>query len=142
MVRDTFAVVVHVMLLRDVRVWLLRRAATGFMDGLHALPGGYIMAGETPLEAARRECFEEAGIVIAPRPRCVLPYLSAAGQGFNFVFDADVFEGEPFVNEPDLFDAGGWYPLAALPDPVVPWLGVAVRMGGNDWYREFGGGSP
>ena len=60
--RQGFPVVVHVMLLRGEHLFLLRRAATGFMDGYFCLPGGHQKAGESVSDAARRECLEEAGV--------------------------------------------------------------------------------
>ena len=62
MERDRFPVVVHVLLVRDRRLFLLRRAHTGFMDGYHALPGGHQHAGESVSAAALRECVEEASL--------------------------------------------------------------------------------
>ena len=38
---------VHVLLERDGRVLLMRRAGTGFFDGLYSLPGGHVEEGES-----------------------------------------------------------------------------------------------
>ena len=135
--RDRFPAVVHVLLWRAARIYLLRRSATGFMDGYHALPGGHILLGESVTDAARRECLEETGVVADPRPRCVLPYISGVHQGFNFIFDARHFEGEPRVAEPELFDQGGWYAPDALPERVAPWLSEVLAMPAGHWYREL-----
>lgn len=43
------------------RVLLLQRSAEGDAEGLWAFPGGRIEDGETPEDAARRECREEIG---------------------------------------------------------------------------------
>ena len=102
--RDRFPVVVHVMLRRSDQLFLLRRAHTGFMDGYHVMPGGHLHHGESALAGAARECREEAGVDAELNPRCVLPYISGRHQGFNFVFEAHDFDGEPRVAEPDLFD--------------------------------------
>ena len=136
--RQGFPVVVHVMLLRDEAVFLLRRAATGFMDGYFCLPGGHQQAGESVSEAARRECLEEAGVEVGElRPRFALPYRSGAHQGLNFVFEADAFVGEPAVAEPALFDACCWSPCRDLPERVTPWLVDALAMPEGQWFHEF-----
>lgn len=42
---------------------LLRNPNTATMGGVWGMPGGAIEGGERPAEAARRELFEEAGLV-------------------------------------------------------------------------------
>ena len=136
--RDGFAVVAHTVLSRDGRVFLLRRARTGFMDGYFGLPGGHQRAGESVSEAALRECREETGAL--PRdltPRCVLPYTSGRHQGINFLFESYRFDGEPVVAEPQLFDDCCWAARDRLPDNVPPWLVDALALPGGRWYREF-----
>jgi 8-oxo-dGTP pyrophosphatase MutT (NUDIX family) len=143
MARDTFRVVVHILVLRERRGieegFLLRRARTGFMDGFYSLPGGHQEQGESVSAAAARECREEVGI--QPRdlaPACVMPYRSGRHQGLNFLFETRNFDGTPAIGEPELFDAACWASLDALPEPLAPWLpgAVALRAAGG-WYREF-----
>ena len=141
--RDSFRVVVHILVLRELEgveeMFLLRRARTGFMDGFYALPGGHQEQGESVSTAAARECREEVGI--DPQdlaPVCVMPYRSGRHQGLNFLFETRSYEGAPTIEEPELFDASCWAPLDALPEPVAPWMpgALALRAGGG-WYREF-----
>lgn len=135
-------------------VLLLRRAGTGYGDGLHQPPGGYVVANESPATAAIRECEEEAGIVIAPedlRPLCVMPYLqpayaptstsagSPAGQGIDFIMMAWRYAGTARIGEPHKADLLGWYALDNLPDRAVPFLAPALACWrNNQWYSEFG----
>ena len=137
--RAGFPVVVHVLLWRDARLFLLRRAATGFLDGWYALPGGHQVAGESVSEAAARECREETGIQPATvDPVCVLPYRARGQQGLNFIFEALGWDGEPRIAEPELFDAAGWFTPDALPVPHVAWLPEVLRLrDAGIWYREF-----
>ena len=136
--RDGFPVVVHILLERDSRLFLLRRARTGFMDGYYGLPGGHLRRGESVTEAAVRECREETGVVPEGiEPRCVLPYISGRHQGLNFVFESHRFEGEPGVNEPELFDGCCWARRDDLPARVAPWLADALAMPPGRWFREF-----
>lgn len=143
MSRDRFAVVVHVLLfgraVHPNQLFLLRRAGTGFMDGFYVPPGGHQQAGESVMEAARREVREETafdpGVLT---PVCVLPYRSGRHQGTNFVFEADVGEGQPVLAEPECSDRAEWMALHALPEPLAPWLADALELrerGG--WFREL-----
>jgi 8-oxo-dGTP pyrophosphatase MutT (NUDIX family) len=139
MSRERFVVVVHVLMIRNGQLFMLRRASTGFMDGFYALPGGHQEAGESISAAAHRECLEETGIVPENlTPVCVMPYRSGRHQGLNFIFETTHFQGEPRVNEPDLFDAGIWVDPDKLPEPVAVWLPdvLAMRSAGI-WYQEF-----
>ncbi len=136
--RDAFPVVVHILLERDRRLFLLRRARTGFMDGYYGLPGGHLRRGESVTEAAARECLEETGVMPEDiEPRCVLPYIAGRHQGLNFVFESHRFEGEPGVNEPELFDGFCWARRDDLPANAAPWLADALAMPPGRWFREF-----
>ncbi len=136
--RDCFRVVVHLLLQRGKRVFLLRRASTGFMDGYYSLPGGHLKSGEPVTAAAVRECLEETGAEpLDMRPHAVLPYIAGRRQGFNFLFSASRFSAEPRLAEPDLFDRCCWAERSALPEPVAPWLREALAMSGKEWFREL-----
>lgn len=62
------AIIVHVILLREVNktleVFLLRRFNTGYADGMWAFPSGHVDPGESKLDAAAYEAFEEVDIRI------------------------------------------------------------------------------
>ena len=143
MARDTFRVVVHVLVLRGEaaaeQLFLLRRARTGFMDGYYALPGGHQERGESVSAAAIRECREEVGITPADlAPVAVLPYRSGRHQGLNFLFETRQYRGEPQIAEPTLFDHCCWAAPAVLPQPVAHWLpGALAWRASGGWYREF-----
>ena len=49
---------VHVLCRREGRVLLMRRAGTGFFDGLFSLPGGHVEPGESVRERLQR-AYEE-----------------------------------------------------------------------------------
>jgi 8-oxo-dGTP diphosphatase len=63
---------VHVLLEREGRVLLMRRAGTGFFDGLFSLPGGHVEEGESVVATAVREMAEELGVVLDPDSVAVL----------------------------------------------------------------------
>jgi putative (di)nucleoside polyphosphate hydrolase len=105
------------------------------------MPQGGIDAGEEPIDAARRECFEETGMeslkLIAEAPDWInydLPadrigvvwkgkYRGQTQKWFAFRFHGD--EREIRVNPPPgghkpEFDRWAWRPMADLPGLIVP----------------------
>ena len=58
-------VAVYIALVNDGRIFLLRRANTGYRDGEWAMPAGHVESGETPEQAALRELREETGVSAA-----------------------------------------------------------------------------
>ena len=137
--RQRFPVVVHVLLEQGGRVALLKRANTGFMDGYYALPGGHQEQGESVTQAARRELTEELGVEAREvEPVCVLPYRSGRHQGVNFLFRCREWEGEPVINEPELFAELVWVIPENLPEPTADWVLPAIKLAGRgDWYLEM-----
>ena len=137
--RERFPVVVHVLIELDGRVALLKRANTGFMDGYYALPGGHQEQGETISQTARRELTEELGVkAVEIEPACVLPYRSGRHQGVNFLFRCTEWEGEPVINEPELFAELVWVVPEALPQPTADWIEPALALASaGGWYLEM-----
>lgn len=137
--RDRFPVVVHVLLKQKNQLALLKRANTGFMDGYYALPGGHQEQGESVAQAARRELEEEVGVrPTILTPVCVLPYRSGRHQGINFLFCCPEYEGEPVINEPELFTELVWVEASALPSPAADWIAPALALeAAGGWYQEM-----
>ena len=61
-----FPVAVHVFLLRDDAVLLVRRCNTGFEDGKLSVVAGHVEPGESVTQAALRETSEEVGVTLSP----------------------------------------------------------------------------
>lgn len=129
----------YIALRRGDQVLLLLRSGTGWMDGFWAMAAGHVEAGESVQQAALREAREEVGVTIALEdlePLCAmhrtLPTGDPIDQRVDFFFTASRWSGEPRLREPDKAADLGWFPLEALPDPVVPHEAVvleAVRKG-------------
>lgn len=118
----------YVFLLRAESVLLQLRSGTGFRDGYWAAgAAGHVERGETMFAAAVREATEELGVTIAAgdlEPLTVVQRTRATGkpvdERVDFFFACRRWAGEPRLMEAAKSADLRWFPLDALPDPVVP----------------------
>jgi 8-oxo-dGTP diphosphatase len=130
----------YVALLRgdpDAReVLLLLRQGTGFRDGHWATIAGHVGESETAAAAAAREAHEECGVQIAEvdlQPLTtvhrIIPGAGQVEQRVDFFWTAENWTGLPRIAEPDRTADLQWFPLSALPEPIVPHeLEVLTRL--------------
>ncbi|MGY5883901.1 NUDIX hydrolase [Modestobacter lacusdianchii] len=118
----------YVLFLRDDELLLQLRRGTGFMDEhWAAAAAGHVEAGESVLAAAVREAREELDVLLDPadlEPLGVL-HRTAAPHGpvderVDFFFACRRWAGTPRRVEEDRAAELRWFPLDALPEPVVP----------------------
>ncbi|HQV07515.1 MAG TPA: NUDIX domain-containing protein [Thauera sp.] len=131
---------VHVLCERDGRLLLMRRAGTGFFDGLYSLPGGHVEPGESVRMAARRELREETGLEVeldALQLLGVVHRLSDTNR-IDFFVRAGRFAGEPRIVEPDKCDRLEWHAPLLLPAETVPYVRAALEAGEAPWVLELG----
>lgn len=110
------------------RVLLQLRRATGYRDGhWAAAAAGHVEAGESVLVAARREAQEELGVGVAADDLVPLTTMHRThGNGkwiderVDFFFTCRRWTGEPRRAERAKTADLAWFPLDALPEPVVP----------------------
>jgi 8-oxo-dGTP pyrophosphatase MutT (NUDIX family) len=136
MPHSRFAVVpaAYVVFLRDAdpagggarEVLLQLRSGTGFMDDHWACAAaGHVEKGESVHEAARREALEEVGVTdVALTPLTAMQRSNNTGlpvdERVDYFFASTAWSGEPRIVEPQKCADLRWFPLDALPDPVVP----------------------
>lgn len=107
-------------------VLLQLRRGTGYMDEhWAAAAAGHVEQGETVYEAAAREALEEVAVTdLELTAICAMQRTGATGlpidERVDYFFTATAWQGEPRVVEPDKCADLRWFPLDALPDPVVP----------------------
>ena len=131
---------VHVAMCCDGRVLLMRRAGTGFFDGLFSLPGGHLEPGESVLQAAKRELSEELDVLVDPSDftyRGVVHRLSDTNR-IDFFLELSRWQGQPRIAEPEKCDGLEWYQPDRLPENTVPYIRSALRAEGRPWVLELG----
>jgi len=131
---------VHVVVERDGRILLMRRAGTGFFDGLYSLPGGHVEDGESLRAAAVREMVEETGLHFAVDSLVQVGVMHRRSDTnrIDFFFRATGCPGEPVIREPDKCDRLDWYSRAKLPAELVPYIRTALDAGAGPWILELG----
>ncbi len=139
---------VNVFLLKENKVFLIRRANTGWRDGQWGIPAGHVEAGETALAAAVRETQEEAGVTVAPedlRFVHIMHHRSDQGAGYppriyaHLSFFAAQWKGEPHLAEPERSDNAGWFPLSELPENMLDFVRDTLqKIHADVLYSEFG----
>lgn len=104
----------YVLLERDGKVFTIRRANTGFMDGFYCPVAGKAHEGEDILVAAVRETQEEAGVTIRPKDLTLVHtgHRYAAGDPrphwIDMFFRCTKWQGEPHLAEPEKSDKISW----------------------------------
>lgn len=138
----------YVYLLRDgangPEVLLQLRGDVPFMAGhWAAAAAGHVERGETAYDAAHREALEELGISDTDLRFEFAMQRTAGGEPIDeridFFFTARSWTGEPAIVEAHKCDGIGWFPLDALPSPMVPHEAYAIaHLGTAEKYLTFG----
>ena len=123
---------VHLVLVRDDRLLLARRANTGYADTLLNFVSGHLEEGEDVVAAVIREAAEEIGVQLAREDLgCVhvMHHRNAEGQArVGFFFRAEGWVGEPVNREPSKCSELVWIPVDdAVPDDMVAYPAEALR---------------
>jgi 8-oxo-dGTP diphosphatase len=125
MVKERFKVIVAVYLLieRDGKILLMRRANTGYMDGMYGFPAGHHDGGEDIKQAAAREAHEELGITIDPNDLdfafLIHRPFASDGDRLDTYFSVKKFSGDLCNMEPEKCDDLNWYSIDALPEAAI-----------------------
>lgn len=97
--------------IRDGRHFLLIQRMNEPSKGFWALPGGKVEAGETFIDAAKREVREETGLIVDALD--LVSILEIGSHYLLHVFKAAQFEGTAIAMD-DAADCG-WYCLEDMP---------------------------
>lgn len=102
------------------RILLVKRGNMGTEPGTWATVGGTIDNNETPLVAAKRELYEETGIVADMIEFEFFEEQNFKNTKFYFFIGFCDYEIECHLNDEN--DDWGWFDMVDLPKPLFPTL--------------------
>jgi 8-oxo-dGTP diphosphatase len=124
-------VAVFVLVIKDGKVLLIKRANTGWIDGYYDAPAGGLEPDEPLREGASRELFEETSLIVSPED---LQLVHIARSNINmetpyidFLFLAHKWYGEPKIMEPDKCDDMRFFSIDKLPEKTGPFTQEAIK---------------
>lgn len=124
---------VHLFLLREDEVLLLRRFNTGYEDGSYSVVAGHLDGGERVEQAAIREAREEVGVEITPDALEIVGVMHRLSddERIDWFVTAHEWAGEVTNCEPNKCDELRWARLDDLPETIIPYVRRAL-----DNYRQ------
>ena len=132
---------VHLLLVRDGKILMLRRCNTGYEDGNYSVVAGHIDGGEELKTAMIREAREEAGITISPTDLTVVGviHFREEEEYVHFFLHASRYTGEVANMEPDKCDDLSWFDLDDLPPNTIPYVRRAIQNYRDGvWFDSLG----
>ena len=136
-------VTVHLFLIRNEHILLLRRYNTGYADGQYSVIAGHLDGNEEIKTAMIREAWEEAGIKIEPSQLQVVGVMhrKSGDERIDFFLVAIKWTNEISNKEPHKCDELAWYPLDDLPETTIPYVRTAItNYQQGRWFDSFGWG--
>ena len=119
---------VHLFLIRDQHVLLLRRFNTGYEDGNYSVVAGHLDGGEPVKQAMIREAHEEIGVELAADEVEIVQVMHRLSddERIDFFLHAKSWTGSIENKEPHKCDELSWHRLDSLPENVIPYIRRAL----------------
>ncbi len=119
---------VHLFLIRDQQVLLLRRFNTGYEDGNYSVVAGHLDGGEEIKAAMIREAQEEIGIELNYDDLEInqVMHRLSGDERIDFFLHASRWQGTIENKEPHKCDELSWHKLNDLPDNLIPYIRRAL----------------
>ena len=121
---------VHLMLINDNKILLMRRKNTGFADGFYSMPAGKLEPKESVEDAIIREVEDEININIKNETLKTVQVMNRNGsdrERIDYFFTVDRWSGEIKNNEPNKCDDLKWFDINDLPENTVPYIKEAIN---------------
>lgn len=114
---------------RKNRVLLGKRIGNSYKAGLHGVPGGRVMKGESVILSAKRELKEETGLSAR-----TLNFIGIVNDNqrkrtfIHMVFVCKTFSGKVETREPDKCEEWKWFEIDKLPKKIMPGHLAGIKM--------------
>ena len=142
--KEYFTVIpaVHLFLVKNDQILLMRRFNTGYEDGNYSVPAGHLNGMESASQAMIREAVEETNIQIQPEDLTMVHVMHRTtnqGERIDFFFVCSKWKEEITINEPDKCDDLAWFKANLLPSNTVGYVKSAIEhfMNGKS-FSEHG----
>ena len=123
-IRRTFPSAIHLLLIKEGNLLLLRRKNTGYMDGYQSVVAGHLEGNETVRAAAKREALEEAGIRLDEQDLAIVGVMHRRDddERIDWFLTVSRWSGQISNTEPDKCEELVWHPLEELPPDIIPYM--------------------
>ena len=101
------------------KIFLIKRANTGWEDGKWSIPGGRVEIGDSIMESAIRELKEEVAIEIKKQDLELVHVEYIKDKFINFFFSFTPNNTNIIPQEEDKVSDYGWFDLNNLPEPIT-----------------------
>ena len=135
MERFKLVVAVHLILVENGKILLLKRYNTGYEDGNYSVVAGHIDGKESVVRAMRREAAEEAGIKIEEEDLEIVHVMhrkSKDRESIDYFLTCKKYDGKIQIMEKDKCDELKFYDLEKLPINVIPYVRKGIEYYQND----------
>ncbi len=121
---------VHLILIENERVLLLRRYNTGYEDGNYSVPAGHVEEDEDVIKAMQREAFEEIGIKIKKEDLKIVHVMQRKApdrESIDYFLLCKKYEGKIGIMEKNKCDDVRFFGLNKLPDNTIPYIRKVIE---------------
>lgn len=137
----------YLVLMKNNKVFLMRRYNTGYHDGKYTLCSGHVEYKETFKKTIIREAKEEIGIdlkikdleIVHVMQRYAMPNPYELRGRADVFIKAEKWKGEPRNMEPHKCSEAKWFSLNSLPKNTLPFIREALKnIKNKNFYSEVG----
>jgi 8-oxo-dGTP pyrophosphatase MutT (NUDIX family) len=134
MERKKFPVAVHLFLLDNDNILLLKRYNTGYEDGNYGVIAGHLDGDENVYNAMIREAKEEAGIDIEIKDIKIVQVMHSKiifdgtkYEEIEYFFRCGKWKGEIINREPEKCSELKWHPINNLPENTIGYIKYSLQ---------------
>lgn len=141
MARTKVYLAVHLFLIKENQILLLKRFNTGYEDGKYSVCAGHVEADENYIDAMIREAKEEIGIDIQKENLKAIQIMhrKSESERIDYFFECMTFDGIITNCEEDKCDELKWVDIHHLPTNMIPYVSYAIQAYLNQkTFTQFG----